>query len=69
MVGKKTGAISIEEQIKHLEEHINSTRNIIFSLDQRFSSGLFNLEEYLEKKNFLIKKIENFKIQIENLKK
>ncbi|MFX0188125.1 MAG: hypothetical protein ACFE8A_10355 [Candidatus Hodarchaeota archaeon] len=69
MVEKKPRAISIEEQIKHLEEHINSTRNIIFSLDQRFSSGLFNLEEYLEKKNFLIKKIENFKIQIENLKK
>lgn len=61
--------ISIEEQIKQLEEHINSTRNIILSLDKRFSAGLFNLEEYLEKKNFLIKKIENFKIQIENLKK
>ncbi|MFX1383707.1 MAG: hypothetical protein ACFFBP_14810 [Promethearchaeota archaeon] len=61
--------ISIEEQIKNLEEQLESTRNIILSLDKRFSSGLFNLEEYLEKKNFLIKKIENFKVQIEKLKK
>jgi hypothetical protein len=65
----KKQPIRIEEQIKHLEEQLESTRNIILSLDKRFSSGLFNLEEYLEKKNFLIKKTENFKIQIENLKK
>lgn len=61
--------IDNEAQIKHLEEQLESTRNIILSLDKRFSAGLFNLEEYLEKKNFLIKKVENFKVQIENLKK
>lgn len=65
----KKQLISVEDQIKHLEEQLESTRNIILSLDKRFSSGLFNLEEYLEKKNFLIKKIENFKAEIEKLKK
>ena len=61
--------ITTEEQVKHLEDQLDSTRNIILSLDKRFSAGLFNLEEYLEKKDFLIRKIENFKSQIEKLKK
>ncbi|TFG01940.1 MAG: hypothetical protein EU540_02555 [Promethearchaeota archaeon] len=58
-----------EEQIKNLEEQLDSTRDVILSLDKRFNAGLFNLEEYLEKKNVLIKKIETFKSQIEKLKK
>ena len=52
-----------------LEEQLTSTRNIVLTLDKRLSAGLFNLSEYLEKKNFLIKKIENLKTEIEDLKK
>ena len=58
-----------EEQVKYLEEQLDSTRDIVLTLDKRFNAGLFNLEEYLEKKNVLIKKIETFKSQIEKLKK
>ncbi len=62
-------SIPTEEQIKNLEEQLDSTRDVILSLDKRFNAGLFNLEEYLEKKNVLIKKVETFKSQIEKLKK
>ncbi len=62
-------SIPTGEQIKNLEEQLDSTRDVILSLDKRFNAGLFNLEEYLEKKNVLIKKVETFKSQIEKLKK
>jgi len=57
------------KQIEQLEDQLASTRNIIITLDKRLRAGLFNLPEYLEKKNFLIKKIENIKTELENLKK
>jgi len=60
---------TVDEQIKNLEDQLTSTRNIILNLDKRLSAGLFNFDEYLEKKNFLIKKIENIKQQIEKFKK
>ena len=48
--------LSFEDQLMKLEEQLTSTRNIVLTLDKRLSAGLFNLSEYLEKKNFLIKK-------------
>ena len=60
---------TVDEQIKNLEDQLTSTRNIILNLDKRLSAGLFNFDEYLEKKNFLIKKIENIKQKIEKFKK
>jgi hypothetical protein len=62
-------SLPVPQQIEQLEEKLASTRNIILTLDKRLSAGLFNLPEYLEKKNFLIKKIENIKTEIEKLKK
>ena len=61
--------LTVYDQILQLEDQLTSTRNIILTLDKRLSAGLFNLTEYLEKKNFLIKKIEKIKAEIDDLRK